>query len=222
MVDVSGWMSNLSSLALENFSTGEALGFVKPLVLFVIGIVIYSIFIFKFYRFIARKDIFTLDTDTNGLTGILANLKQGASKVYYAFKHILLYPLIIIFYFLVIVTFFAFLAKTQAMESIMLIAMALVTSIRVTAYYDEDLSKDLAKMIPFALLGIFLVDISYFSFDGSLAAIMSIPSFWKTIIYYLLFAVVLEFVLRIGAIVSGKKSEKSDAIEKEKTKKEKK
>ena len=38
----------------EFFST------IKPLGLYVVGMVIYAIFIFKFYRFIARKNIFKL------------------------------------------------------------------------------------------------------------------------------------------------------------------
>jgi len=33
----------------------------KPLVIFVLGMVVYSIFIFKFYRFIAKKDVFELN-----------------------------------------------------------------------------------------------------------------------------------------------------------------
>ena len=131
------------------------------------------------------------------------------------------YPIIVMFYFLVIVAFFAFLAKTQPMDSIMLIAMALVASIRITAYYSEDLSKDLAKMIPFALLGIFLVDISYFSFDNSLEVLFSIPSFWKTIIYYLAFAWLLEIVLRLGSLVIKRKPSEANVDEKPKSKKDK-
>ena len=75
--------------------------------------------------------------------------------------------------------------------------MALVASIRVTAYYNEALSTDLAKMFPFALLAIFLVDMSFFSYQGSLTTIKQFPLMWKQLIYYLGFTIVLEFLLRI-------------------------
>ena len=41
------------------------------------------------------------------------------------------------------------------------------------------------------------MDISYFSLQTSLDMLMQIPSYWKTIVYYLLFIVGLELVLRI-------------------------
>ena len=75
--------------------------------------------------------------------------------------------------------------------------MALVASIRVTAYYNEALSTDLAKMFPFALLAIFLVDMSFFSYQGSLITIKQFPLMWKQLIYYLGFTIALEFLLRI-------------------------
>jgi len=33
----------------------------KPLLIFVIGMAIYGIFVFKFYRFVARRDVFHLN-----------------------------------------------------------------------------------------------------------------------------------------------------------------
>ena len=36
--------------------------------------------------------------------------------------------------------------------------MGLVAATRITAYYNEDLSRDMAKTIPFALLGIMIID----------------------------------------------------------------
>lgn len=223
MVDLAGWFGNITMLAADNFSAAEAFDFVKPLSMFVIGIVIYAVFIFKFYRFIARKEIFSIDLNA---TGRFAELKKGASMFYYAIKHMVAYPVILIFYFLVLVGLFSFLSRDPLVESIMLIAMALVASIRITAYYNEDLSRDLAKMIPFALLGVFLVDISFFSLTNSVNALSAIPSFWKTIFYYLAFVWILEIVLRLGSFAfKGKTAEDAEPDKddsEKKTKKEKK
>ena len=42
----------------SGFSLAEGLSLYKLLAIFVLGMIIYSMFIFKFYRFVARRDIF--------------------------------------------------------------------------------------------------------------------------------------------------------------------
>ena len=76
---------NLTRTALANFSLAEASTFLQPLILFVIGIAIYSIFIFKFYRFIASKNIFKLDLHKRGKW---VNLKKGATVFLYILEHL--------------------------------------------------------------------------------------------------------------------------------------
>ena len=71
----------------------------------------------------------------------------------------------------------------------------------------EDLSKDLAKMLPFALLGIFLIDIGFFSWSASWELIREIPGLWKTMVYYLGFIIALELLLRMLSFLVPKKEE---------------
>ena len=47
-----------ADLSVSNFWSA-----VKPLTLFILGVVIYAVFVFKFYKFIARKDVFKLKTN---------------------------------------------------------------------------------------------------------------------------------------------------------------
>jgi hypothetical protein len=192
--------------ALANFSISEAYIILKPLILFIIGMVIYSIFIFKFYRFIARRNIFKLDLHKyNKAKHPL--LKKTVGYILYLIEYVFLFPVFTFFWFIVFSVLLSFMAKSAA-DNILLVSIALVSTVRIAAYYDEDLSKDLAKMLPFALLGIFLIDITYFSFSASLEVIKQIPSFWKIMVYYLIFAIVLEFILKIGYSVLSKKEEK--------------
>jgi hypothetical protein len=182
-----------------SFDFNTAYEILRPLTVFVIGMVVYSIFIFKFYRFLARRDIFDLDLNQynryKDATGVW--LKNLFKLFFYLAEYIFIFPLFVFFWFLVLVVLLAFLSKNQSLDSILLVAMALVVTIRITAYYSEDLSKDLAKMMPFALLGVFLVDVSFFSFSSSWEVILSMKGMIMTLIYYLLFVVALEFVLRI-------------------------
>jgi hypothetical protein len=177
---------------MTGIDINEIISFIKPLGIFILEIVVYSFFIFKFYRFLASRDIITVDMSK------YKNLGLRVGRLFsYLLQHIIIYPLIIFIWFAVLFVFLGFLGKNQSTESILLISIALVSAIRVTAYYNEDLSRDLAKMLPFTLLGIYLVDQSYFQVPLSLKLLTAIPDYWLLLLYYLVFIIVLEFVLKI-------------------------
>lgn len=195
-----------------NLDASEAYVVLKPLTFFLVGVVVYSMFIFKFYRFLARKDVFKLDLKRYNKASF-AFLKKIISVIFYLIEYILLFPIFVFFWFTIMVVLFSFLAKNQPVNNILLVSIAVVGAVRITAYYHEDLSKDLAKMLPFALLGIFLIDISYFKFSESLTVVQQIPSQWHTMLYYLLFIILLEFVLRISyTVVSPFLPKKKDEV----------
>jgi len=181
--------------AADNFSLIEGLTLMKPLAIFILGMSVYSFFIFKLYRFIARRDVFkqaSRDKDGTNREGIRKFFAYGV----YIFKHIFFLPIIIFFWFVALSVILAFLSRQDSIQIVLLISIALIATIRVMAYYNEDLSKDLAKMLPFALLGIFLVDISFFSAENSLNTIYQIPGLWNILIYYFIFLILLEIILR--------------------------
>jgi hypothetical protein len=192
-----------------NFSLAEALTVLKPMSLFILGVAVYAFFIFKFYRYVARRDVFKLDLKKHD-NSKYKNVKKSFSVISYLLKHLLLLPIIIFFWFIVLTIILAFLSKQGDIQTLLLVSIALVGAIRIMSYYSEDLSKDLAKMLPFALLGVFLVDISYFSFSDSWNTILQIPTAWKTLVYYLLFIILLETILRIlHALINPFRKEKT-------------
>jgi hypothetical protein len=193
--------------ATSQFSLSEALVLLKPLSLFIVGMGIYAWFIFKFYRFVAKRELFKVDFEKfEGKEGY--GVKKFFHGLFYLVKYVILFPLLTFFWVVVLSMILAFLSKTSNMDSILLVSMALVGIIRIMSYYNEDLSKDLAKMLPFALLGVFLVDISYFSLTDSIAAISQLPLLWKSGVYYLVFIIALEFLLRLVSGIFPDKKEK--------------
>lgn len=180
---------------LSGFSLQEAFNLLYPLSLFILGVVFYSVFIFRFYRFLARRDIFRLNLRKYGKTR-LPWLQKTLKELFYVIEYIILFPVFAFFWFLVLAIFLAFLSKGQTVENILIVSMSIVASVRVTSYYKEDLSRDLAKLLPFALLGVFLVDVHYVSLPESLAVIAQMPQMVDTMLYYLLFVILLEFFLR--------------------------
>ncbi len=134
-------------------------------------------------------------------------MQRAGMFILHALGYLVLFPLIVIFWFLAIVILLIFLSEKPEspllilahIESVFLVSIALVTAIRITAYYTEDLSKDLAKMLPFALLGVFIVNSTWVSIPASLEMLELITvthSLIEKVVYYCLFVVLLEFVLR--------------------------
>jgi len=174
------------------FNISEAYNVLGSLGILLLEIVIYSIFIFKFYRFLASRDIIKVNYSRYSNVGL-----RFIRWIGYLLQNIFLFPVIVFFWFAILAMFLGFLGKHQTTESILLVSIALVSAVRVAAYYSEELSRDLAKMLPFALLGIYLVDQSYFEFAVSLELLKSIPEYWIVLVYYFAFILALEFVLRI-------------------------
>jgi len=177
---------------MSELNISEAYNILGTLGILVLEIAIYSIFIFNFYRFLACRDIIKVDFSRYSNVGLRFTRWLG-----YLLQNIFLFPVIVFFWFAILAMLLGFLGKHQTTESILLVSIALVSGIRVAAYYSEDLSRDLAKMLPFALLGIYLVDQSYFEFEISLELMKSIPEYWTILVYYFAFIIALEFVLRI-------------------------
>ncbi len=75
--------------------------------------------------------------------------------------------------------------------------MTILASSRLTAYYNEDVSREVAKLIPLALLGVFIVDPTYFSMEVVVDRFLRLPSMLYLILQYLSYIVVLELALRL-------------------------
>lgn len=193
-------------MAFFTFDLATAVTTLKPLVLFMLGMVIYAVFIFKFYRFLAKKDIIEVDIHQYN-TFAHPFLKKTFDGILYMIKYIFIFPILTFFWFAIFVVLIGFLSRTNQIQNVLLVAMALVGTIRVASYYNEDLSKDLAKMLPFALLAVFLIDISFFSIASTYETLLTISTHMQTIVYYFLFIVVLEFILRVWYALKPKKIE---------------
>jgi len=174
----------------------------EPVGLYIIGMSIYTLFVFKFYRFLAAKDIFVFDISR------LEESKHPVVRVFlhtvfYIAQYLFVFPLVAFFWFDPFTVLLSFLAPDRPFSDILLVALAVVGTIRVSAYLTEDLSRDLAKILPFAVLGIFIVNVSFFQTSESFAVLKQASDNRESILYYLVFLIVLEFALRVlSAIIA--------------------
>lgn len=184
------------------------------LFIFTLLIVIYTMFIWKFYRFLARKDIIKLDLKKyNKLEH--PGWRKFLAAVLYFIEYIIVLPFIVFFWFAMLAVFLILLSKQQSAETIILISAAIVASVRITSYYKEDLSRDLAKLFPFTILAVFLLSPEFFSFELLVSQFSKIPSLLNNILYYLIFIIGIEMILRFFDIIFSIKNSSGDESDEE-------
>jgi len=164
------------------------------LLLYTVFIALYAIFIWKFYKFLASKEIIQL------------NLKQynyssypGLEKLFaiglYTIEYLVILPFLVLFWFTILSLFLLMLSK-QGAEQILLVSAAIIASTRITAYISEDLSKDLAKILPFTVLATFILGENFFDVSSLIEKILQIPLLFNNILIFIIFIFIVEFVLR--------------------------
>ena len=158
-------------------------------------IVIYAIFIWKFYRWIAKKDLLELNLKqyNKSQNPIFAKTLAG---LFYFLEYLVILPLIVFVWFFMFTFFLMLLTENIPLQTLLVISATVIAAIRMTAYYKEDLAKDLAKLLPFTLLGLAITQTGTFSFGKIVSQIFAIPEFFNHIAVYLLFIMVIEFILR--------------------------
>jgi hypothetical protein len=174
----------------------EHLKIIPPVFFIAITLTIYSIFVWFFYRLLARRDVIGLNLrkynkDRDGA------IKKFFAVLFYIIEFIIIGPVVIFFWFAVLSIFFIVLAKELEVGTVMLICAALISAIRVTSYFNENLSKDLAKMVPFTMIAVVLTTPDFWNISEMIGRIAQIPTFFNEAIYYLFFILVLESFLRI-------------------------
>ncbi len=174
---------------------------------YIAGMAIYAIFVWHFYRFIARREIIPIDYDKYNSQGKFSPIRVTA----YIISHILLFPLIIFVWFFVYSMFMFILAKDMPIGVVLLIAISVIGAIRVTSYYKEDLSRDVGKLLPFALLGVFLTSSAFytetsnfFSLEDLEIKFKEFPQFVSRVIEFIIIVVIIEAILRIIFVIKRK------------------
>lgn len=168
------------------------------LVAYAIAMSVYGIFVWHFYRKLAARDLMVFDISEYKSRRKHRVVREAVGLLFYFIKYAILFPVFSFFWFVMLSFFLFFLSKSRSLESILVIAITLVSSIRILAYYSEDLSKDLAKLIPFTLLGVFLVEPSFLSFSSLVERFLGVPALLHVAIGYLIFVCALEMVLRLA------------------------
>jgi hypothetical protein len=182
---------------MVQLSPGGAFEILQPLVLFIAGLAFYAIIVYNLYKLVATRDIFKLNLRKYN-TAENPSINKFFAILLYTVEYILFFPLFLMLWFIIFSAIFIALSNMNDIGSILIISMSMISAIRIASYYKQDLARDIAKLIPFALLAVFLIDgASAFSWEQSWYLIISISSMLDTLIYYFIFVFILELTLRV-------------------------
>jgi len=178
--EISGLLADLS---LKDILIGDTSA-ILSIVYFIIMISIYSLIIWHFYRFLAQRDCFSFHHSLH-------------PRIINMLKYMFCFPFIAFIFFIGLSLMLLFITKDYDISILLSTAFAYVAAVRIVSYYSEDLSRDLSKMLPLAILALFIVDPAYFSFGDIVIKIFSIPMFFTLCIKYILYIVIMEWILRV-------------------------
>lgn len=186
-------------------------------ILIVFLVVLYSIFVWKFYSSISKKNMFELDLNQYNPSKN-PYLEKTLAILIYAFQYLIIFPILIFIWFIVFTIFLILLTNLIEIETLLLISATVITSIRLTSYYRKKLSEDLAKLIPFTLLAVSLLNPDFFSIERIITQFKEVSLTSGGLFIYFIFILVLEIILRFIDLIftnTGLKTEGDNEINEE-------
>lgn len=189
-------INQIVTKALDYYSSiNSPYQLIFTLFIFTILIVLYSVLVWNFYRFLAKRDI--LELDLRQYSKRYSSFTRLMSSLFFLVEYIIITPIVIITWYAMFSVFVLVLSEIDGLSHIVLVSAAIVASIRAASYYNQDLSKDIAKLFPFTLLVIFVTNPGFFSVSKMVTRFQEIPALFNVILTYLIFIVLLEVILRL-------------------------
>lgn len=167
--------------------------------LLVLLVVIYSVMVWKFYQFVSKKNPLGLNLNEKYKPSEHSFGTRFIVGLLYFAEYVLILPLLIFAIFGVFTLFLIVLSSSEDVSQILIISATVIASIRITAYYKENLSQEIAKILPFMLLAVAVLNPATFTqvqyVEKIFTQLINIPNFLSQIWSYLLFIIVIEVVL---------------------------
>ena len=126
---------------------------------FIAGISIYALFVWYFYRFISKRA---------AITKIIRRFSKKenrtrTTRIIEAIIYFILFPIIIFIWFSFLAFFIFIIAEEMPFHIAIFVSMTIIAVVRMLSYYKEDAAKEVAKMIPYAILGFLLTSVAIYT-----------------------------------------------------------
>ena len=107
----------------------------------------------------------------------------------YGVAYIAVFPIVTFVWFIVLAFFVFLISKDMPFDIALFVSMAIIAVVRILSYYREEAAKEIAKMIPYAILSFLLTS----------AAVYADPSFFNE---KQLGSIPIQFMEKLGGILS--------------------
>jgi hypothetical protein len=185
---------------------------VLDFLLFIIGVAVYSLFVWYFYRFISKRDLLP-----KFFYPVFNEKNVSKIKIVgYSAAYLGVFPLIVFAWFIVLAFFVFLIGKEMPFEIALFVSLVIIGVVRILSYYREEASKEVAKMIPYAILSIFLTSLVVFNDPNFLTEkhFNLIPTHFignlEQIASAIIIITIFEFSFRAAFIIKRKILPKSD------------
>ena len=157
-----------------------------------------------YHKQLSKKDLFDIPKiDSN------SKFVNFINRFVYFLKYILIFPLYSFIWFLIFSFLLVLIAKARPIGEIMFFGIVIVSVTRIAAYVSPKLAEDMAKLLPWALIIVFLTDPTSITIESIKISFNNFVQEIPNVAKYLIFITFVEWSLRIGnwAIGSNKKKE---------------
>lgn len=148
---------------------------------------------FIYSKQLAKRDLFELPK-----VKAERKISNFLNKIVYFLKYLLIFPAYSFIWFLIFSFLLFLLSKSRSIQDIFYFGIVVVAATRVGAYVSERLAEDMAKLLPWSLILIFLIDPAAVTLNGAVESFTIFMQHVPEVARYLLFIIFIEWILRIG------------------------
>ncbi len=170
---------------------------ISTIILFIASLIAW----FIYSKQLAKRDLFELKLEVG------SRFRNFLERLVYFLKYLVIFPVYSFLWFLIFSFLLFLLSKSRPIEDILYFGIIVVAATRIGAYVSERLAEDMAKLLPWSLILIFLIDPSAITIKSISSSFGIFYEQIPKVAKYLVFIVGVEWVLRIGYwIVSPRKA----------------
>ena len=157
-----------------------------------------------YHRQLTRKNLFEIPKiDLN------SKFVNFINRLVYFSKYLIIFPLYSFIWFLIFSFLLVLIAKTRPIGEIMFFGIVIVSVTRIAAYASPKLAEDMAKLLPWALIIVFLTDPTSITIESIQISFNNFVQEIPNVAKYLIFIAFVEWSLRIGNWMIGSDKKKN-------------
>jgi hypothetical protein len=198
MVEVVDNLANVIIGLYRGLKSGLSGGLSSAVDVFLLGILIsiVAIFIWQFYQSLSQRNIINLNLSRYNTSEHPTISKLFAIFLFFI-EYLIVMPILIFLWFTALSIIIMLIAPERAIGGVLLITGSLVAAVRILAYHNSDIAKDVAKLFPFITLSVFLLSPNAFDIEGIIGQLKEIPILVGNVFYFLVVIIFIEVVLRV-------------------------